>query len=99
MLAQRKTGDSSAYGTTMYAELGDKDQAFEWLNTSYQERNTELMVLETDASFDPIRSDPRFAELVRNVGLPQASIRNKCLENWKLQVLARMREIADLMGE
>jgi hypothetical protein len=55
----------------MYAELGDKEQAFEWLNTSYQERDTELMWLKTDSSFDPIRSDPRFAKLVRKVGLPQ----------------------------
>jgi len=55
----------------MYAELGDKEQAFEWLNTSYQERDTELMGLKTDSSFDPIRSDPRFAKLVRKVGLPQ----------------------------
>jgi hypothetical protein len=70
LLPQRKTVDSSAYGTTMYAESGDKDQAFEWLNTSYQERDTELMGLKTDSSFDPIRSDPRFAELVRKVGLP-----------------------------
>jgi hypothetical protein len=63
---------SSAYDiAAMYAELGDKEQAFEWLNTSYQERDTELMGLKTDSSFDPIRSDPRFAKLVRKVGLPQ----------------------------
>jgi len=73
-LAQRKTGDSSAYTiATMYAELGEKDQAFQWLTTAFQERDQGLMGLKTDPSFDPIRSDPRFAELVRKVGLPQAS--------------------------
>jgi tetratricopeptide (TPR) repeat protein len=70
--AQRKTGYGSAYDiASMYAELGDKDQAFRWLNTAYQERGEELMGLKTDFTLDPIRSDPRFAELVRKVGLPQ----------------------------
>ena len=70
--AQRKTGYSSAYEiAALYAELGDKDQAFRWLNTAYQERDYSLLGLKTDYSLDPIRSDPRFAELVRKVGLPQ----------------------------
>ena len=70
--AQRKTGYSSVYSiAAAYAELGDNDQAFRWLNTSYQEHDAELLGLKTDSSFDPIRSDPRLAELVRKVGLPQ----------------------------
>ena len=71
MLAQRKAGGASAYSiATMYAELGEKDQAFRWLETSFQEHEQDLLGLKTDSSFDPIRSDPRFAELVRKVGLP-----------------------------
>jgi len=71
-LAQRQTGYSSAYGiASMYAQLGDKDQAFRWLNTAYQQRDLLLLGLKTDFLLDPIRSDPRFAELVRKVGLPQ----------------------------
>jgi Flp pilus assembly protein TadD len=70
--AQRKTGYVSAYLiATLYAELGHKDQAFQWLNTAYQERDPELVGLKTDFVLDPIRSDPRFVELVRKVGLPQ----------------------------
>ena len=70
--SQRKTGYSSAYEiATMYADLGDKDQAFRWLNTAYQERDGSLLGLKTDFQLDPIRSDPRFAELVQKVGLPQ----------------------------
>jgi hypothetical protein len=70
--AQRKTGYSSAYGIAeLYADLGDQDQAFRWLNTAYQERNDRLVGLKTDFLLDPLRSDPRFAELVRKVGLSQ----------------------------
>jgi len=69
---QRKTGYASAYGiASMYAELGEKYQAFLWFDTSYQDRDFYLLGLKTDSSLDPIRSDPRFAELVRKVGLPQ----------------------------
>jgi hypothetical protein len=71
-LAQRKAGSLSAYRIAiMYSDLGDKDQAFRWLNTAYQERDLYLLKLKTDFLLDPIRSDPRFAELVRKVGLPQ----------------------------
>jgi len=55
----------------LYSELGDKDQAFYWLNAAYQEHEPNLLTLKTNPSFDSIRSDPRFAELVRKVGLPQ----------------------------
>ncbi len=51
--------------------MGDKDRAFKWLNTAYQERDFYLFSLKTDFQLDPIRSDPRFAELVRKIGLPQ----------------------------
>ena len=70
--AQRKAGYSSAYeiGAT-YAELGEKDQAFRWFEIAYQERDRLLLNLKTDYGLDLVRSDPRFAELVRKVGLPQ----------------------------
>jgi tetratricopeptide (TPR) repeat protein len=73
---QRQTKPSSAYGSAYriaeaYAELGDKDQAFQWFNTAFQEHDEGLAALKTDFALDPIRSDPRFAELVRKVGLPQ----------------------------
>jgi len=70
--AQRKTGYYSPLViATLYADLGDKEQAFRWLNTAYQERDWLLVGLKTNFLLDPLRSDPRFAELVRKVGLPQ----------------------------
>ena len=70
--AQRKTGYSSAYEiATLYSDLGHKDEAFTWLNAAYQEHDRYLVDLKTDFLLDPLRSDPRFSELVRKVGLPQ----------------------------
>ena len=70
--AQRRTGYLSAYEiAALYAELGDKDQAFRWFETAYQERDRLLLNLKTDYGLDLVRSDPRFAELLRRVGLPE----------------------------
>jgi TolB-like protein/DNA-binding winged helix-turn-helix (wHTH) protein len=55
----------------LYADLGDKDQAFRWLNIAYREHDWLLVGLKTFIPLAPLRSDPRFAELVREVGLPQ----------------------------
>jgi hypothetical protein len=57
--------------TSLYANLGDKEQAFRWLDTAYQERDANLLGLKTDYLLDSLRSDSRFPELVRKVGLPQ----------------------------
>jgi tetratricopeptide (TPR) repeat protein len=70
--AQRKTGYSSAYNiAAMYGEMGDKDQAFRWLNTAYQERDAALIGIKTDFALDSLRADQRYAELIRKIGLPQ----------------------------
>ena len=71
-LAQRKNGDyfSRFYIAELYADLGDKDQAFYSLDTAYNEHYG-LINLKTDFLLDPIRSDPHLAELVKEVGLPR----------------------------
>ena len=53
-----------------YVLLGDKDQAFVWLNKAYEAR-ANLLFLKVDPVFDPIRSDSRYADLLRRMGLPQ----------------------------
>ena len=70
--AQRKTSYSSALIVArFYADMGDKEQAFHWLDIAYQDHDWLLIGLNTYFQLDPLRSDPRFAELVRKVGLPQ----------------------------
>jgi hypothetical protein len=73
-LAQRKmkTPYVSPYSIALlYADLGDKDHAFEWLNTAYQEHDLSLIDLRTDFLMDSLRSDPRYIELVRKIGFTQ----------------------------
>jgi TolB-like protein len=53
----------------LYAALGDKDQAFVWLERAYQERDYNLNNLRVNPFFDPLRPDPRFTQLLKKVGL------------------------------
>jgi TolB-like protein/tetratricopeptide (TPR) repeat protein len=52
-----------------HAGLGDKEQAFVWLERAYHERRDRVFLLNVDPLLDPLRSDPRFQDLVRRVGL------------------------------
>jgi serine/threonine protein kinase/tetratricopeptide (TPR) repeat protein len=54
-----------------YALLGDKDDAFVWLEKAYQQHAGGLINLRVDPAFDSLRSDPRYADLVRRIGFPQ----------------------------
>lgn len=51
--------------------IGDKDQAFAWLEKSVADHSPGLTAIKVDPIYDPLRSDPRFQELVRRVGLAQ----------------------------
>jgi tetratricopeptide (TPR) repeat protein len=53
----------------IYAELGDKDQAFMWLEKAFEERNSLMIFLKTYPTFDSLRDDPRYQNLMRRVGL------------------------------
>ena len=54
-----------------YAGLGEKDQAFEWLEKAYSDRDDGIPFLKIDPSWDPLRSDPRFTDLLHRIGFPQ----------------------------
>ncbi len=52
-----------------YLGLGDRDQAFVWLEEAYREQSNILQFMKTHPFFDPIRSDPRFVDLKKRIGL------------------------------
>lgn len=54
-----------------YLGLGENEQAFVWLERAYTEQSNILQFLKVHPYFDPLRGDPRFADLVRRVGLNQ----------------------------
>ena len=64
-----KSGRSNTSEIAMiYASLGDPDQAMNWLEKGYEERFNPSVLLRP--GFDPLRSDPRFQNLLHRVGLP-----------------------------
>jgi Tfp pilus assembly protein PilF len=56
---------------TIYGQLGEKDKAFEMLEKAYAEHSIMMVGLNLEIAFDGLRSEPRFADLQRRVGLPQ----------------------------
>jgi len=56
---------------SIYARLDDKDEAIGWLEKGYQERDPRMPLIGVSFEFDGLRSNPRFKDLVRRVGLPQ----------------------------
>lgn len=77
----RKFGSPSGYGFCDYMKnvdmaavqvrLGELDAAFESLERGYTKHEVELIYLKVDPNWDNLRSDPRFQDLIRRVGLPQ----------------------------
>jgi TolB-like protein/DNA-binding winged helix-turn-helix (wHTH) protein/Tfp pilus assembly protein PilF len=54
-----------------YIGMGNKDEAFVWLNKAYAQHSNALTGLKVDPIYDSLRSDPRFQDLLRRVGLAQ----------------------------
>jgi len=61
----------SAALVNAYLGLGDNEQTFSWLERAYKEHSPILQYIKVHPFFDPLRGDPRFANLVRRVGLPE----------------------------
>jgi TolB-like protein/Tfp pilus assembly protein PilF len=71
LLARAKTEYVSAYEiAAVYAGLGDRDRAFEWLDKAYDERSTMLVYFRMDPRIWSLRSDPRFQALLGRMNFP-----------------------------
>jgi TolB-like protein/DNA-binding winged helix-turn-helix (wHTH) protein/Tfp pilus assembly protein PilF len=69
---KKRSSPTYSYGpeiATIYASLGDRDQAMNWLEKGYEERFNPGVLLRP--GFDSLRSDPRFEDLARRIGLPR----------------------------
>ncbi len=65
-----KQGYVDPYDTALiYSGLGESDQAFEWLEKAYKEHDSRLLKLKVEPALDSLRSDPRFAALLKKMGL------------------------------
>ena len=69
-LAIRRYEDPGRIGYR-YAALGDKDQAFAWLEKAYADKSIALWSIKNDHAMDALRSDPRYIDLLKRMGLPQ----------------------------
>ncbi|HUR37176.1 MAG TPA: protein kinase [Terriglobales bacterium] len=65
-----KAGRAQAWSVAIvYARMGEKENAFEWLNRAVDEKNRAVVLTKADPQADPLRSDPRFAEILKRIGL------------------------------
>ena len=54
---------------TVYAGLGETDEAFRWLGQAYEDRDYQLPTVKDDIHFSRLRKDPRFVDLLKRIGL------------------------------
>ena len=71
LAAGRLTASTSALGVAQtYGALGDFDQAFQWLDRAYEERDWALFFCRNDPLLAPLRGDPRWAAFVARMNYP-----------------------------
>ncbi len=71
-LQQRYGEDVESYSMGgIHAALGEQDEAFAWLEKAFEENSFFLVFLRADPRFDPLRTDPRFADLLGRLSFPE----------------------------
>ena len=55
----------------IHAALDERDKAFEYLESAFDQRSVELVWLKVDPVWDPLRIDPRFQDLLRRMNFPE----------------------------
>jgi TolB-like protein/class 3 adenylate cyclase/Tfp pilus assembly protein PilF len=59
---------------TVYAALGENDEAFRWLERAFDEHSASMVSFTSNPEFRPLRSDPRFADLLRRIGIDPVKV-------------------------
>jgi tetratricopeptide (TPR) repeat protein len=70
--ATKREGVAPVIVAFQYIMLGEPDEAFAWLERAYRERDPMMLLLDSYPVFDPLRSDPRFDDLLRRIGFPES---------------------------
>ncbi|MGB7208236.1 MAG: protein kinase [Pyrinomonadaceae bacterium] len=70
---RKKTYVPPCYMAQIFTALGDKDRAFEWFETGYEERDCWTPWLAADPRFDVLRDDPRYFDLLKRIGISDNS--------------------------
>jgi hypothetical protein len=71
LILRLEGSDRSTAAAIASALAGNRDQAFEYLEKAYSDGDNELLIAIRYPALDPLRSDPRFADLMRRLGLPE----------------------------
>ncbi len=69
-LSKRRYEDPAFVGS-IYALAGDKDEAFVWIEKGFAEKSAFLTFIKSNRLVDSLRSDPRYADLIKRMGLPE----------------------------
>jgi hypothetical protein len=69
--ATKKEGYSPWIIARRYALVGEVDAAFAWFARAYRERDPSMTATRANPGLDPLRSDPRFDDLLRRIGFPE----------------------------
>ena len=76
LLEMSKKGYVPAYDiAVVYMGLGENAQAFEWLSKALEERSGFLVYIKCDRRFDGLRTDPRYEDILKRIGLPLSTIK------------------------
>ncbi len=70
--AREREGYSPLVVAVWYSSIGETDEAFDWLERGYREHDPLMILLKLFDTFDPLRSDPRFDDLLRRIGFPES---------------------------
>jgi len=76
-LVTGKTYVSPGELAVLYAALGQREQAFSSLEKGFAAHDSQMQFIGVDPAFDTLRNDPRFADLMRRVGLPSAAAESR----------------------